>query len=70
MITKEYGKFFGACDLCDDETPRFNEWGECRNYMHNNHWQNTKNKETGEWENYCPDCIRKFSRKKTLQDFD
>lgn len=69
MITKEYGKFFGACDLCDDETPRFDTWNECRAHIRKNGWQTKKDQETGEWENYCPVCAQKIRRMNTLQDF-
>ena len=70
MITKEYGKFFGVCDLCDDETPRFSSWNDCLAHVHNSGWQTVKDKETGEWENYCPECAQKIRRMSTLQDFD
>lgn len=59
MITKEYGKHFGVCDLCDDCTPLFDTWTECRAYIKDN-WMTTKSKETGEWENYCPVCAHKI----------
>ena len=70
MVTKEHGKFFGVCDLCDDGTPLFDTWGECLTYMKDNNWKNTKNKQTDEWENYCPVCQRKLRQMKTSQDFD
>jgi hypothetical protein len=57
MIVKEYGKYFGACDCCQEETtPIFRTWDEVRDYMRFNHWKTSKNKETGEWENLCPEC--------------
>ena len=57
MIEKEYGKFFGVCDCCSEEvTPVFNTWGEVLDYMRNNKWRTSKNKTTGEWENFCPVC--------------
>lgn len=56
MITKEYGKHFGVCDVCDAETPRFTEWDSVRFYMRKNDWSMTKNKRTGEWEHTCPEC--------------
>lgn len=68
MITREYGKYFGACDLCDEVTPLFDTYSEARDYVRG-HWKTTKDKETGEWENYCPECTQKLRRMKTLQDF-
>ena len=64
MITKEFGKYFGACDLCDEETPRFNNWNDCLAYIRANKWQTTKDKDTGEWENYCPVCVQKIKANK------
>ena len=69
MIEKEYGKFFGVCDLCDDATPLFNTWGECLSYMKIDGWKITKNKQTDEWENICPVCRRKLQQMKTSQTF-
>ena len=70
MITKEYGKFFCVCDICDDATPLFDTWGEVRSHIAGEGWQTRKNKETDEWENYCPVCARKLRRQQTLHDFD
>ena len=70
MITKEYGQFFGVCDLCDDATPIFDNWSDVRDYFTRNGWQTKKDKETGEWENYCPVCARKLRREQALQDFE
>ena len=56
MITKEYGRFFGVCDICDDATPLFDTWCQVRSYMTEDGWLNKKNDETNEWENYCPVC--------------
>ena len=56
MIIKEYGKYFGYCDLCDEETPKFKTWTEVREYIRRNGWKTTKNEDTEEWENHCPRC--------------
>ena len=55
MIEKEFGKYVGVCDACGETTPRFDTWDEVRAYMKQN-WKTTKNKETGEYENYCSVC--------------
>lgn len=70
MITKEYGKHFGVCDYCDEATPIFDSWNECRAYIRSEGWKTQKDKETGEWEDICPACARKIRRMNTLQDFD
>jgi hypothetical protein len=62
MIEQDFGKFIGACDCCGEVTPPCDTWNECRDYMRGNLWKTTKNRETGEWENYCPQCA-------ILQDF-
>lgn len=56
MITKEFGKHVGVCDVCDEVTPRFVKWDEVRAYFTANGWKTYRNKETGEWENLCPEC--------------
>ena len=63
MITKEYGKFFGVCDCCEDVTPIFDNWSEVRKYMQDNRWKTYKNRTTEEWENLCPRC-------RALEDFN
>ena len=46
MIEKEYGKYFGACDCCQEEdTPHFDTWQQARHYMSENGWKAVKNKE-------------------------
>ena len=62
MIEKEYGQYFGVCDVCGEVTPIFDTFLDCRDYIRQNHWQTTKNEKTGEWENLCPQC-------KVLKDF-
>lgn len=56
MIEKEYGKYFGICDVCGEVTPLFDTFQDCREYMKKNQWKTTKDKTTGEWENICPRC--------------
>lgn len=63
MITKEFGKYYGACDLCDEETPGFETWHQCRAYISANGWQAIKDQDSGEWAHYCPDCARKINNK-------
>lgn len=56
MIVKEFGKCIGVCDVCGEETPAFDTWEECLHYLRRNNWEKTKNKDTGDWENICPEC--------------
>lgn len=56
MINKEYGKYYGICDICGDETDKFDDWQDCKDDMNNNDWLCRYNKKTDEWEHICVEC--------------
>lgn len=59
MIDKQYGKFIGVCDCCqEEETPRQDSFNDCLQWVREHGWRTRKNKQTGEWENYCPACAK------------
>lgn len=56
MINKEYGKYYGICDICGDETDKFDDWQECRDNMQDNGWSLKYDSEINEWEHICAEC--------------
>ena len=56
MIIKEYGKFVGVCDICDETTPvKFRSWADCRDWLKEN-WHTRYDRKECEWQHYCENC--------------
>ncbi len=53
MISKEYGAYTLACDICGEEET-FDSFDEVIQYKKDNGWKSQKYK--GEWEDVCPEC--------------
>lgn len=64
MIEREFGKFIASCDVCGETTAPFKSWESCLYGIRDLGWRAYKNKETDEWENFCPACQRLNKKQK------
>ncbi|MGN1130223.1 MAG: hypothetical protein ACI4Q8_02635 [Ruminococcus sp.] len=55
MIDKQYGKYVGYCDICDEATEEFDNWKDCKDWIKEN-WSTRFDTKHQEWVHLCPHC--------------
>lgn len=48
MIDKQYGKYVGYCDICDEATEEFDNWEDCKDWIKEN-WSTHFDTKHQEW---------------------
>lgn len=53
------------CDACGDTSEEYLSFDELKDECKREGWYIRKSDDTGEWEHYCPDCVRRLPRLKS-----